>query len=384
MEAAVPYRGPEFRPMLDAFMNAFTSCGDSLSDPESNLVLPCFPPTRYIHLLTAVREILTAEPCLLHISSPVVVVGDIHGQIPDLALVLLQFGLPEERRYVFLGDLVDRGDFSLECMTVCFLLKVIFPDDIFLIRGNHEFQAVCDEGGFLTQVIESFGNGAVYQCALNAFAAMPLAGVVDGSIFCVHGGLSPRLTHLRQIAAIERPIMEFGDPMIDGLLWSDPSPTAAGFHASMKRRVGFIFGEKPTRAFLHQNELTLMIRAHECVANGYEELFDGKLITVFTASNYCGVTGNQGAVLEVADASHIKKWQFDPLPWRLRDSRKRAPSMRKLTGSQPLPIARLPSMPPRKAEVSSSLDQFVQRPWNMDSGRASSVILKPKLRKVSF
>jgi protein phosphatase len=381
MESVSPDPGAEFRPMLEAFMESFRENRDCLTDPDHDLNLPTFSSGRYLSLLIASRELFMAEPCLLSISGPVLVVGDLHGQIADLARVLLRFDLPDDRRYVFLGDLVDRGDFSLEVMTVCFLLKVIFPDNVFLIRGNHEFQTVCSQGGFLTQVIETFGNATVYQSALNAFAAMPLAGVIDGSVLCLHGGLSPQLTHLRQIQRIERPIYEFGDPLIDGLLWSDPSPTTDAFEPSLKRHVGFMFGERPTLAFLRDNRLAVIVRAHECVADGYEEVFGGKVITVFTASNYCGVTGNQGAVLEIASPSNIAKWQFPPLPWRLRKSTQ---GMTALPGRTMLPLIKKGTSPPRKANMWASTGLLAPKPSPSGMYHSPSVFLKPTVKKLTI
>jgi protein phosphatase len=197
-------------------------------------------------------------------------------------------------------------------------MKAIAPTRVFIIRGNHEFQGVCNEGGFLTQVIEAFGTAPIYQTALAAFAWTPLAAVIDGTILCVHGGLSPDLDFLQQIRCITRPITEWGDDITEGLLWSDPDSQVKGFERSSKRRVGFLFGERPTAEFLDRNHLKLLVRGHECVAHGWQERFDGRLLTVFSASNYCGSVGNDGAVVVLGNGGELKKVRFTPLPWRRR------------------------------------------------------------------
>jgi protein phosphatase len=214
-------------------------------------------------LFARAHALFQAEPILLAVTSPCIIVGDIHGQLPDLALILLTFGGPLTRSDVFLGDLVDRCEFSLECVTVVFLMKVLSPETVFLIRGNHEFQTVCSDGGLFVEVLEEFGISALYQSPLRAFAELPLAAVIDGTTLCIHGGLSPNFQSVQQICRIERPIREFSDEVIEGLLWSDPSPDITGFARSAVRRIGFLYGEDVALNFLRKNKLTRIVRSHE-------------------------------------------------------------------------------------------------------------------------
>jgi protein phosphatase len=316
----------DFAALFDSYFQCFLENAPNLNTPDQPIVLPSLRRETLIRIFTQAHLLFQNEPSLLQISSPTVVIGDIHGQITDLGRILVSFGPPISQPYLFLGDLVDRGDFSLECITVVFLMKVIAPSQVFIIRGNHEFQNVCSDGGFLTQVIESFGTSEIYQAALTAFTWIPLAAIIDGGILCVHGGLSPDLDFVQQIRCINRPVTDWSDELTEGLVWSDPDGRVASFERSAKRRIGFLFGAKPTCDFLTRNHLKMLIRGHECVSDGWQEQFDGRLLTVFSASNYCGAVQNKGAVLVIAPGAEPKKITFQPLPWRKRRDTRAGPA----------------------------------------------------------
>jgi diadenosine tetraphosphatase ApaH/serine/threonine PP2A family protein phosphatase len=152
------------------------------------------------------------------------------------------------------------------------------------------------------------------------FPQIPLAARIDDSILCVHGGIGPKITALNSIAYISRPIAEFGNDIVDSLVWSDPNANVARFEESSARGAGYLFGEEALKKFLADAKLDLLVRAHECVAEGAKEMFDGKVVTVFSASNYCGLMGNQAAVLEVKGPGVRQIKTFPPLQWLLRSS----------------------------------------------------------------
>jgi protein phosphatase len=235
----------------------------------------------------------------LQLSSPLTVVGDLHGQILDLLRILQSCGVPPSRRYLFLGDIVDRGDFSIETCTLVFALKVAFPEAVHLIRGNHEFHIMCERGGFLEEIRSVYGSGSgVFELFVDAFSMIPITAIVDDRLLCVHGGLGPRWFSMSQARRIERPLHEFGDDILDSMMWSDPGDTSS-FEPNT-RGSGFIFGRAALREFLDTNSLAKLIRAHECVGEGCREVFGGTCVTVFSASNYGGNVQNDGAVLEIA------------------------------------------------------------------------------------
>lgn len=309
----------KFRAALDMYTTAFKEDVEKYATGKVPLSLPVMETEVLMALFERVQQLFKDEPTLLDVRSPCIVVGDIHGQILDLYRILHFFGMPITRKYVFLGDLVDRGEFSIETLILVYLLKALWPDNVFVIRGNHEFQDLCSqgEGNFLNQVINFFEDYSIYQAAAKTFEYMPLATRIDKVMLCVHGGIGPSLRDLNSIRLIHRPVDSFGSDDLDSLVWSDPSDKLDMFQDS-DRGTGYYFGAKACETFLKASGLTMIIRGHECVEEGCESHFDNKLITVFSASNYCGVVNNKAAVLEVQNATTYKVRTFPPLPWLLR------------------------------------------------------------------
>lgn len=221
-------------------------------------------------------------------------------------------------RYLLLGDLVDRGEFSVETILFTLLMKIIFQDDFFIIRGNHEFEFLCTQCGFSTQLASEYGPDMLPHF-LEVFSYMPLATLIDKNILCVHGGLGPSCFSVGQIASIERPIHDFSNDFLNDLLWSDPSKDTDTFSPS-NRGTGHLFGESALKEFVYQNNLKLFVRAHECVMEGFEYNFDQSCLTVFSASNYCGLMNNKAAVLHVIDSDTVKEYKFPPLAYLKRDT----------------------------------------------------------------
>jgi protein phosphatase len=292
----------------DVLRYATKQCDLILPRPEVALI------SRLFHCCASIFE---NEHTLLEINSPCVIVGDIHGQILDLFRILNSCGPAGRTTYVFLGDIVDRGEFSVESLICVLLLKALHPDHVFVIRGNHEFGGLCSHCGFLSQIMEFFQSSSLYQDALLVFGQMPLAARIDNSILCVHGGIGPSVANLTTISWVKRPIEEFGDDIIDSLVWSDPDPSVEKFEESSTRGAGYRFGETAAAVFLEENKLELLVRAHECIPEGAKEMFGGKVMTIFSASNYCGLMGNEAAVLLVAPGMRQIR-RFPPLPWLVR------------------------------------------------------------------
>jgi diadenosine tetraphosphatase ApaH/serine/threonine PP2A family protein phosphatase len=166
--------------------------------------------------------------------------------------------------------------------------------------------------GFLRQCTEAYTR-AVFDAAVEMFAYLPLAAIIDGQTLCLHGGLGPEFTSPRQIAALPKRIEEFGNPVLDAILWSDPSDSILGYRHSEKRGVGYEFGADAVDNFLRQNQIYMIIRGHECVRDGCRYSCDRQVLTVFSASNY-GQSGNQGAIAELSVTCQVKITRFQPLP----------------------------------------------------------------------
>lgn len=269
------------------------------------------------------RQVLIKEPNVLEVGAPATLVGDIHGQFWDLlhqvfgeasgkALTLEDF---KERKFVFLGDFVDRGEYSLLCLDLILLLKIKYPDNIFLLRGNHESritnnmygfheecrtnypkEAINHDDGEKGPTTMGFQENSIWYLFNHLFDAMPLAALVGGRVFCCHGGLSPQLDRLDEILNFDRvkDIVPPG-PMAD-ITWSDPG-MCEGWRINA-RGSGYLFGEDISKEFCQKNNLMFICRAHQCVREGYRWDHDKRVVTVFSAPNYCWQQ-NKGAILNL-------------------------------------------------------------------------------------
>ncbi|KAG9132064.1 hypothetical protein Leryth_022507 [Lithospermum erythrorhizon] len=251
-------------------------------------------------ILLKTREMLLAMPSLVDINVPdgkhFTVCGDVHGQFYDLLNIFELNGLPsEDNPYLFNGDFVDRGSFSLEVILTLFAFKCMSPTAIYLSRGNHESKSMNKIYGFEGEVRAKLSETCVELFA-DVFCCLPLAHVINEKIFVVHGGLfsvdGVKLSDIKQIDRFREPPEE---GLMCELLWSDPQPQPG--RGPSKRGVGVSFGGDVTKKFLQENNLDLVVRSHEVKDEGYEITHDGKLITVFSAPNYCDQMGNKGAFI---------------------------------------------------------------------------------------
>jgi serine/threonine-protein phosphatase PP1 catalytic subunit len=149
------------------------------------------------------RNIFMKQPILLELQAPIKICGDVHGQYYDL-LRLFEYGnFPPDSNYLFLGDYVDRGKQSLE--TICLLLayKIKYPENFFLLRGNHESASINRIYGFYDECKRRYSI-KVWKTFTDCFNCLPIAAIIDEKIFCMHGGLSPDLQAMDQIRRIMR------------------------------------------------------------------------------------------------------------------------------------------------------------------------------------
>jgi serine/threonine-protein phosphatase PP1 catalytic subunit len=244
------------------------------------------------------RDVILREPMLVRVAAPVHIAGDLHGQFYDLLRVFAMGGLPPATRYLFLGDYVDRGAHSLETITLLLALKIKHPGSVYLLRGNHETAAVNMEYGFFDEC-KRRASVRTWKQFLAVFDVLPAAALVEDKILCMHGGLSPELGDLAQIEALPRPCDVPDTGLLCDLLWSDPDKDIQGWGEN-DRGVSYTFGPDVVTSFLKRHDLDLVVRAHQVVEDGYEFFASRQLVTVFTAPNYCGDTGNAGAVLTVS------------------------------------------------------------------------------------
>ena len=243
------------------------------------------------------RSLFMEQSCLLELCSPIRVVGDIHGQYSDLLRLFEYGGFPPESNYLFLGDYVDRGKNSLEVTLLLLCYKIKFPENFFMLRGNHECSSISRIYGFYDECKRRYSI-KIWKTFMDVFNCLPFAAIIEEKIFCIHGGLSPELKSLQQIQNIPRPTDVPDTGMICDFLWSDPDQDVQGWGEN-DRGVSYTFGEQVIDEFLKRFDFDLIVRAHQVVENGYEFFAKRKLVTVFSAPNYCGEFDNAGAMMSV-------------------------------------------------------------------------------------
>jgi len=250
-------------------------------------------------LCSAVREIVLGQNSLLEVEAPLKICGDIHGQYHDLLRLFEYGGFPPDSNYLFLGDYVDRGKQSLEVIVLLFSFKVKFPENFFCLRGNHECASITRIYGFYDECKRRH-SVRLWKTFTDCFNCLPVSAVCDDKILCMHGGLSPELSSLDQIKRVVRPTDVPDTGLLCDLLWSDPEKEISGWGEN-DRGVSFTFGPDVVQGFLRKHGLDLVCRAHQVVEDGYEFFADRKLVTIFSAPNYCGEFDNAAAVLSVSE-----------------------------------------------------------------------------------
>eukprot|EP01102_Stenamoeba_stenopodia_P004437 TRINITY_DN14746_c0_g1_i1.p1 TRINITY_DN14746_c0_g1~~TRINITY_DN14746_c0_g1_i1.p1 ORF type:complete len:733 (+),score=153.21 TRINITY_DN14746_c0_g1_i1:248-2446(+) len=299
-------------------------------------------------LIKKATEILKKEPNLLQLKAPQLIFGDIHGQFFDLMNMLQISGDPKVTSHLFLGDYVDRGNFSTEVAFYLLAMKVKHPENVHLLRGNHESRAMSQHFDFHTECRYKY-NDDIFELMMECFDCLPLAAVVKttdlGSFFCVHGGLSPEIITLDDINLINR----FDEPPDEGpfcdLLWSDPLVIDRGTPEAElddwafvrynynSRGCGYVYGFRAVKEFLKTNELATVIRGHEVQKEGYYRHLFGyedyghlvvpgenilPVITVFSAPNYCGIYDNKACFMRLENTKYsFEQFSAVPAPYYL-------------------------------------------------------------------
>ncbi|VDM37920.1 unnamed protein product [Toxocara canis] len=203
-----------------------------------------------MNLCTVSKEVLMSQNSLIEVDPPIRICGDIHGQYADLLRLFDRGGFPPFVNYIFLGDYVDRGKQSLECICLLLCYKVKYSENFFILRGNHECSVINRVYGFFEECSRRYQSVRLWQAFQEVFNTMPFTGLVAGKILCMHGGLSPQLKSIDQLRQITRPI----DP---------PNPS---LHIDL---------------------------------DGYEFFANRKLVTIFSAPHYCGQFDNAAAMMNV-------------------------------------------------------------------------------------
>lgn len=275
-------------------------------------------------------KLLKKEQNVLDVDSPVTVCGDVHGQFFDLLKLFEVGGSPATTNYLFLGDYVDRGYYSIECVLYLWSLKIMHDENIHLLRGNHECRHLTEYFTFKQECLTKYSE-KVYEACMTAFDALPIAALMNEQFLCVHGGLSPDINTIDDIRQLNR----FQEPPASGalcdLIWSDPGEDfgkepqgTEDFIPNQTRGCGYFYSYNAVCKFLQENNLLSMIRAHEAQDQGYKMYRRNaatgfpSLITIFSAPNYLDVYNNKAAVLKYENnVMNIRQFNCSPHPYWL-------------------------------------------------------------------
>jgi serine/threonine-protein phosphatase 2A catalytic subunit len=270
------------------------------------------PEAQVCKLCDMAKEILQKEDNVKAVQAPVTVVGDVHGQFFDLLELFEIGGKPPCYNYLFLGDYVDRGYYSLDCVLLLVALKVRYPDRISLTRGNHECRQITQVYGFYDECLRVHGSANVWMHFTDLFDFLPLAALVDNCIFTPHGGLSPSLDRIEHVQKLDRFVEIPHEGPICDLMWSDPDDRY-GWGIS-PRGAGYTFGQDITETYNHENGVQFIVRAHQLIMEGFQWQHGDGVLTLFSAPNYCYRCGNQAAIMQLDENLNKSILQFEPAP----------------------------------------------------------------------
>ena len=268
-------------------------------------------------ILTKLEEVLFTESNVIETPSPITICGDIHGQLYDL-FQLFDTAAPKgigNQKFLFMGDYVDRGRFSMETFAYLAALKLKYPKQFYLLRGNHECRQVNQAYGFYAETLQNYGHSGIWSLCNEIFDLLPMAAIIDNRVFSVHGGLSPKVRLIETIDLMDRQDELPSSGALCDLCWSDPDNDTTKWKDN-ERGAGWIFGAPQVNEFCHNNRLDLITRSHQLAANGYQWFFDDHLITVWSAPNYMYRAGNKATVLKY-DKNAAKQYNlvfFDACP----------------------------------------------------------------------
>ena len=273
-------------------------------------------------LINDCKNFLMKSPTVITLRSPVKIFGNINGQYNDLMRYFSLFGRPSELRgdiesldYLFLGNIVNRGAFSLETFCLLIALKVKYNANFHILRGSQEDIELCKLYGLAEECKDKLNENindknSIYKKICDLFDYLPLAAIINNQIICVHSGIGEHVKNISDINSIKKPYNVKDNIIVQEILWSSPNNNSnkeeyKGNNFTNNYRK-YHFDEKMLNNFLTNNKLKMLIRSHDVIDSGIEKSFNDKCITVFSATNYCGTIQNTGALLFIKKSYEIQ------------------------------------------------------------------------------
>ncbi|MFW9882166.1 MAG: metallophosphoesterase [Candidatus Thorarchaeota archaeon] len=249
-------------------------------------------------ILHNAKDIFEKENLLLEFNlkdndKEIYVIGDIHGNLDSLLKLLEIINENHPEVVIFLGDIVDRGPKQLECLLVVLALKILDSHKYFLLKGNHETLEMNQYYGFFQDFIYRFKNADNFNEILNIYNILPICAIVNNTILCLHGGIPQDNDILKKLRGIKtneiESILSSISSGVFQIIWNDPKAGLKGFAESFRGSGIKFFGEDVFDHFMKKNNLTFLIRAHECFPEGYRWFFNNRLLSIFSSTNYRGI-----------------------------------------------------------------------------------------------
>ena len=265
-------------------------------------------------LLKQAKNFFEDEYILLDFSvdeadSKVYVIGDIHGNLHSLLNLIEIIEKNDPELIIFLGDIVDRGVHQLECLIIILSLKILYPNKIYILKGNHETLEMNQYYGFFHVFLDRFKDSQKFQEVLEIYNVLPFCAIINKKILCVHGGIPENSSILEKIKGIKtknlNSIIESIEQDLYQSIWNDPKEGLEEFMHSFRGPGIKFFGEKAFNDFMEANHLQYLIRAHECFLEGYKWFFKERLLSIFSSANYRGLFSPNPASYAIIEGNQV-------------------------------------------------------------------------------
>jgi uncharacterized protein YejL (UPF0352 family) len=276
----------------------------------SDIKLPKYTANDLNEVVSSVIPVLQKETKVLDLFAPMIVVGSLQGSLFNLYQILSRFGLPPTRSYIFLGNIVGDGQFSIETIAFLYALKTVYPRNIYILRGLNEIRSYARRRSFFRDAEKIDSTHDLFNRFIESFSYLPLAATLFNSVFCCSGGLTSGLKYISEINNIS------GTKELAVFCKAEPSNTTASFR---KDKMTYFYGHTHFERFMASNSITLMITGNVMTHDGCKYSFGNRLISLFSASGLNG-SGNNSSVLAIFAARDYKTIKMPKIQRYTRES----------------------------------------------------------------